>query len=209
MICGQISNQNSIITDISHHSVSSLHVYSNPCANNGHTVSFWDLTNSNYTKLIQSAISATCNTILLLFSNWKEIFSVEKYMMQGHLVWKQTASPILASSTNILVEILFGRKVEDLRKRKTEQISFSKEKNLQISWSWRVISWRDILSENRLPLCLPRSWQPQLVLLFRLPDFLSRLKDFLHFDFSSLFRNTILMFCATPPCFCSDNWKHL
>ena len=64
---------------------------------------------------------------------------------------------------------------------------------------------RDILSENRLPLCLPRSWQPQLVLLFRLPDFLSCPKDFLHQDFSELLRNKILLFCATPHhCICSD-----
>ena len=36
---------------------------------------------------------------------------------------------------------------------------------------------------NRLPLCLPRSWQAQLTLLFCLPDFLSCTPDFLHLDF--------------------------
>ena len=36
---------------------------------------------------------------------------------------------------------------------------------------------------NRLPLCLPRSWQAQLTLLFCLPDFPSCTPDFLHLDF--------------------------
>ena len=65
-----------------------------------------------------------------------------------------------------------------------------------------------ILSGNRLPLCLPRSWQPAQLFCSASLIFCVLTLRFFAFGFSSLFGNNILEFCATQlHFFC--HWRHL